>query len=392
MMADRRLRDGWRWARFGDVVREVRTATKDPEADGLSRVVGLEHLDSELLPLRRWNELVDLGDGTSFTRVFRAGQVLFGKRRAYQRKVAVPDFDGICSSDILVLEPSTDELLRAFLPYLVQSDGFFDHALGTSAGSLSPRTKFQELAKYEFPLPPVDEQSRLAADVGALDQAIAELARVADASDWLREATSHALFANADSIPRTHLTELVSRPIQYGVLKPGPEYPGGVRCVDVKDYPEGEIEVTSVRSIDPAIEREFRRSKLSAGDLLVSVRGTIGRVAKVPAELEGANISRDSARVSLREGVDPEYVRVVLEGADAQREMRGKVVGLAVKGINIADLRLVSIPLPSLEAQRSIARQSESIRSVKAVAARDAADLRRLRGGLLARLLKGASR
>ena len=161
MTRDRTLPDGWRWVRFGDVVREVRAATRDPEVEGLTRVVGLEHLDSESLPLRRWSELADLPDGTSFTRVFRAGQVLFGKRRAYQRKVAVPDFDGVCSSDILVFEPSSEDLLPEFLPYLVQSDGFFDHALGTSAGSLSPRTKWQELAKYGFVLPARADQLRI---------------------------------------------------------------------------------------------------------------------------------------------------------------------------------------------------------------------------------------
>lgn len=185
---DRKLPDGWRWVRFGDVVREVRAATRDPEMDGLTRVVGLEHLDSESLPLRRWNELADLPDGTSFTRVFRAGQVLFGKRRAYQRKVAVPDFDGICSGDILVFEPSTDDLLQDFLPYIVQSDGFFDHALGTSAGSLSPRTKWQELAKYEFALPARDDQPHIVEILAAADDVtdrgavvMAESKRMADA-------------------------------------------------------------------------------------------------------------------------------------------------------------------------------------------------------------------
>ena len=155
------LKPGWRTVKFGDVVREVRKATKDPVADGIERVVGLDHLDRESLPLRRWDDLAELHDGTSFTRTFKAGQVMFGKRRAYQRKVAVPDFDGICSGDILVFEPSTSDLLLEFLPYVVQSDGFFEHALGTSAGSLSPRTKWQELAKYEFVLPPLDEQQRI---------------------------------------------------------------------------------------------------------------------------------------------------------------------------------------------------------------------------------------
>ena len=202
MTTDHKLPDGWRLARFGDVVREVRTATKNPKADGLTRAVGLEHLDSESSRLRRWNELEDLPDGTSFTRVFRSGQVLFGKRRAYQRKVAVPDFDGICSSDILVFEPSTDEVLPEFLPYLVQSDGFFDHALGTSAGSLSPRTKWQELSKYEFPLPPTEQQASIAGAVAAQDQGIESYRSVEDRLDALRR----AVFSEALGGPKTITT------------------------------------------------------------------------------------------------------------------------------------------------------------------------------------------
>ncbi len=79
MTGNRTLPEGWRWVCFGDVVRQVKETTKDPEIDGLSRVVGLEHLDSESLPLRRWHELDDLPDGTSFTRIFKAGQVLLAR-------------------------------------------------------------------------------------------------------------------------------------------------------------------------------------------------------------------------------------------------------------------------------------------------------------------------
>ena len=159
----------WPRVKFGDVVRNVSATTKDPESLTLDRVIGLVHMDPESLQLKRWDQLSDLNDGTSFTRIFQAGQVLFGKRRAYQKKVSVPDFDGICSSDILVFEPSTDRLLSKFLPYIVKSDKFLDHALGTSAGSLSPRTKWQELAKYEFVLPPVEEQNRISGILAAAE-------------------------------------------------------------------------------------------------------------------------------------------------------------------------------------------------------------------------------
>ena len=118
------------------------------EAAGIERVVGLEHIEPDDLRIRRWG---DVADGTTFTTLFKPGQVLFGKRRAYQRKVAVADFEGVCSGDIYVLEPANDRLMPELLPFLCQTDAFFDHAVGTSAGSLSPRTNWTALARLRVP-------------------------------------------------------------------------------------------------------------------------------------------------------------------------------------------------------------------------------------------------
>ncbi len=150
----------WPRVTFGDVVRLNTDRVADPSAAGIERFVGLEHIEPEDLRIRRWGLVAD---GTTFTNLFRPGQVLFGKRRAYQRKVAVADFEGVCSSDIYVFESKDpDVLLPELLPFLCQTDGFFEHAVGTSAGSLSPRTNWTQLAAYEFALPPLEEQRRIA--------------------------------------------------------------------------------------------------------------------------------------------------------------------------------------------------------------------------------------
>lgn len=160
---------GWTRVAFGDVVRLSKARVADPEAVGIERVVGLEHIEPGDLRIRRWG---DVADGTTFTTLFRPGQVLFGKRRAYQRKVAVADFEGVCSGDIYVLEPANDRLMPELLPFLCQTDAFFDHAVGTSAGSLSPRTNWTSLASFEFLLPPIQEQARLVEGMSAATEAI----------------------------------------------------------------------------------------------------------------------------------------------------------------------------------------------------------------------------
>jgi type I restriction enzyme S subunit len=99
---------GLRQVKFGKVVRNVDVSVSNPVEQGIERYIGLEHIDPESLHIKRWG-LIE--DGTSFTRKFVPGQVLFGKRRAYQRKVAVAEFEGICSGDILVFEPADNELI-----------------------------------------------------------------------------------------------------------------------------------------------------------------------------------------------------------------------------------------------------------------------------------------
>ena len=121
-------------------------------------IVGLEHLVPEEVTLTAWDE----GSDNTFTKMFRKGNVLFGRRRAYLKKAAVAPFDGICSGDITVIEAIPDRILPELLPFIIQNDDLFDFAVGKSAGSLSPRVKWEHLKNYEFELPDMDKQRELA--------------------------------------------------------------------------------------------------------------------------------------------------------------------------------------------------------------------------------------
>jgi len=111
----------WKRVAFGDVVRNVNLTVRDSEVAGIDRVIAMEHLDPGELKIERWGSLAD---GTTFTRRVKPGQTLFGKRRAYQRKVAYAEFDAICSGDILTFESDESQMLSEFLPFLVQSNEF----------------------------------------------------------------------------------------------------------------------------------------------------------------------------------------------------------------------------------------------------------------------------
>ena len=180
--------------KFGDVVENLNLTASDTQLNRYERVVGLEHIIPNELKIQNWDLMANLHEGTSFRRIFKKGHVLFGKRRAYQRKVALADFDGICSSDILVFS-ATKALLAGLLPYVVQSERFFDHANQTSSGSLSPRTRWQDLAKFTFELPSLDEQARIVELMTAVDEHLDALRSQLEVAKGLRAAVLHQLLS-----------------------------------------------------------------------------------------------------------------------------------------------------------------------------------------------------
>jgi len=153
-----KLKPGWTKVRFGDVVEQVKDKV-DPATSGLERYVAGEHMDTDDLKIRRWGIIGDGYLGPAFHMRFKPGQVLYGSRRTYLRKVAVADFEGITANTTYVLESKNpDLLLPNFLPYLMQTDTFHEHSIQQSKGSVNPYINFSDLAWFEFALPPIEEQ------------------------------------------------------------------------------------------------------------------------------------------------------------------------------------------------------------------------------------------
>lgn len=148
---------------LGDVAVEHKEFCKGNKSE--YPVVGLEHLIPGEITLSAW----DNNSNNSFTKMFRKGNVLFGRRRAYLKKAVAAPFDGICSGDITVIEAKPERILPELLPFIIQNDALFDYAVARSAGSLSPRVKWEHLKDYEFELPNMEKQKELAELLWAMD-------------------------------------------------------------------------------------------------------------------------------------------------------------------------------------------------------------------------------
>lgn len=155
-----------------------------------------------------------------------------------------------------------------------------------------------------------------------------------------------------------HLDDLVDddAPICYGIVLPGQHHEGGVPVIKVKDIAQGSVKATGLLHTSPEIDAQYRRSRLMGGDILLSIRGTVGRVGIVPDELAGANLTQDTARVRISCVDTRNYVYQLLQSDLLKIQIRDHVVGQAVQGINIRDVRRLKFPFPEkLKTQHFIA-------------------------------------
>ena len=357
------LKKGWTKVAFGDVVRLSRERSRDPLSDGFERYIGLEHLDPEDLKIRRWG---NVEDGTTFTSVFRAGQVLFGKRRSYQKKLAVPDFDGVCSGDIYVLEPKNEHLLPELLPFICQTDSFFDHAVGTSAGSLSPRTNWKSLAEYEFALPPLDEQRRIAEVLEANINLIESLIIQFNTLEKLKLSLRSLLLSHYDD-SMCLLSEIARFRSGNGITvsqlpkEKNPEYPVPVFGGNgIAGYTKTPMDLVPVPTV------------------------VIGRVGEYCGAIY---IAREPAWVSdnalfmseLHKSINEDYLAIclslsglsLLRSGGAQPLVNQKIVGNLM------------IPLPSIKVQQKIVNQDKKIVICQDATARKIAKTKKLSNKLL---------
>ena len=195
-------RDSWKRVKFGDVIRKVREKA-DRQDMHFRRFVAGEHMVTDQLKIRNWGEINNDYLGPSFNSIFKPGQVLYGSRRTYLRKVAVPDFEGITSTTTFVLE-SKDEaiLLQELLPFIMQMESFHAHSIKQSKGGVNPYINYSDLVWFEFLLPPLDVQEKVVRILQANEELINSLHDLGIASNCLYQSALDSYFGYSSQISK----------------------------------------------------------------------------------------------------------------------------------------------------------------------------------------------
>lgn len=198
--------------RFGDVVKEVKINI-DRKTDDHEFFIAGEHMESENIHITKRGRFADSDVGPAFIRLFKPGQILYGSRRTYLKKVAVADFEGITSNTTFVLETKDPNImLQELLPFIMLTDNFTAYAVKNSKGSTNPYILFSDLAAYEFELPDIEEQKRLTAKLLACDRAKEAYKKQIQATDDLVKSQFIEMFYGREYPMRT-IGQVVDRTV-----------------------------------------------------------------------------------------------------------------------------------------------------------------------------------
>lgn len=358
------LKTGWKLVKFGDVVRLSKDRAANPEADGIERYVGLEHIDPDDLRIRRWGLVAE---GTTFTSKFKPGHVLFGKRRAYQRKVAVADFEGVCSGDIYVFESANPKvLLPELLPLICQMDRFFEYAIGTSAGSLSPRTNWTSLAKFEFALPPPEEQKRIVRLLWEIETLVYLYDTTLLAGQNLLRATLLDFLSDNGSIssdfygyntsqklPVMPLDNVLQGIIDYRGKTPS-KSSSGIPLITAKNVRDGFISLEPAEFIPAeSYSTWMTRGIPKSGDILFTMEAPLGYVAPVP-DYKFALAQRIIALRPETSKITSRFLYWLMRSPIVQKEIFKRATGTTAQGIKQSTLCQIPVPLPPIDLQDKI--------------------------------------
>ncbi len=346
MSDNKNLKPGWKIWRFDQMATNVNVRIDNPSESGMDHYVGLEHLDSDSLKIRRWGTPDDV-EATKL--MFKKDDIIFGRRRAYQRKLGVAEFDGICSAHAMVLRAKPDVVLPEFLPFFMQSELFMSRAVEISVGSLSPTINWKTMAVQEFALPPMNEQARTVRALQAAADSVNALEEAELAASELLQAVVDAGSSETDA-SETSLQDLCALPITYGIVQAGPHIDSGVPYIRVSDMTAGEqLSLHGMLRTSPEIAERFKRSSVSGGDIVFALRGAVGLCRVVPDELDGANLTQGTARISISDGAVRTFVYWALRSRSVRRQIERASKGSTFKEITLASLRNIKLRVPSAE-------------------------------------------
>ena len=364
----------WKKYRFDEMVQNIAERVEPSQTD-LDVYVGLEHIDPDCLHLSRHGHPSDV-EGTKLR--FYKGDIIFGRRRAYQRKTALANTDGICSAHAMVVRAKEDVVDPMFLPFLFHSKSFIDMAITISVGGLSPTINWKDIADYEFLLPPKAEQKRLAELLWAADEVVEkekmerEILKVFKIKQMSYLLNGYQHIQNngkPNGWERLTISDLgiVSTSSVDKKQRPGEKIVSLINYMDV--YTSKSKKITSDIEFMQvtAPDKQINSNQVNVGDILFTpsseTKDDIGHSAVVYEDLPNTLYSYHLVRLQFNREIDLDFKRYLFNNPSTLAYFTKRAQGITRMTLSLDDFNETPVLLPPLSEQRQIALKLSSIDS-----------------------------
>lgn len=365
-------------ASIRELTESVRTWNPSREPDIGFDYIDLSAVDNSCKTVRGATQTVGSEAPSRARQLVAAGDVLVSTVRPNLNAVAVvpPELDGAtASTGFTVLRP-TPALDGRFLFHWVRSPDFISDMVRRATGASYPAVSDRIVKDSQIPAPPLPEQCRIAEILDHADRLRAKRRQVLAHLDALTQSVFTEMFGSG-AYPSRRLDELIDPDdrMNYGVVQPGDDTPGGVPIVRVSDLTGGIVSRANLKHISPAVEATYARSRLRGTEILVSSVGSIGVVSVVRPSDVGSNIARAITRVPISDEVLRTYVAAYLRTPTPQRYFVAELRTVAQPTLNVGQLAAAQVPVPPVELQVTFGHRLRAVQDdIQAVLDASSAD------------------
>lgn len=351
-------KSNWLLTSFGDVAIQQKKNV-DRENTDLKKYVKGEHMGSEDTHLRSWGELDEEYLGPAFIRRFDKGDVLYGSRRTYLRKVVIAPFSGITSNTTFVIKANEDNIDKRLLPFIMLSEAFTENSIKNSKGSVNPYINWKDISKYEFLLPPKEEQAKLAKLLSSMDEVVEKEKIVLEKFQIKLFCSLKEIFQKTDK--KEKLINLCTGQPKYGANSSGVEFDNEVRYLRITDIGKfGELNSKKVSA-----EKHEDKYLLKYGDFLLARTADPGR-AYYYKEQDGIcsyagyliKFSLDMAKIL------PEYLYYFTQTKEFKTWINQTTRTGTISNINSKEFSKIMIPITSITNQTKIISEISNLFSI----------------------------
>ena len=298
--------------------------------------------------------ITQLGLDNSSAKVFPKGTILY-TIFATLGETGILSIDAATNQAIAGLRIVDEEVIPEYLYFFLCS--LKDYVNNIGRGVAQNNINLGILRNLTISIPTKETQESIARKLNKVEELIALRKKQLQKLDDLVKARFVEMF-EAGVFPSHDLFKLIldGTGLSYGIVQPGDDGTGDMGVLRPVDLVDGHISMKQIKYIDRSIGDSYQRTQLNGHELLITVRGTTGITALTDERFAGMNVTRGIAVIRYDEKkVNPVYLNCYLNTTESQRYIQEHTRGATLQQINIADLRVQKIPVPSMQMQERFA-------------------------------------